>query len=221
MIAEALVSVLLYGQGGTQPASNPLQPPKLKSDIAIEIGQSKVPDKMPQWLAIYTIDTGNLNQEALSKAESALCGNQKWKILIGRQPIYSNGIGGDSRAAKKTLEPLIEKCNVHLYVSAGDCHQEHITAENYEIIIQGAVKKSCGVDQKMYKPGDQTKQRFARQQVGFALLEIRPEKIALRFYDQKASEIYHWSAGANEIGLAQTVPTRPSSEQTISSFGID
>jgi hypothetical protein len=110
---------------------------------------------------------------------------------------------------------------VQIYVAAGDSHQEHITAQTFETIIQGAAVNARGVDQRLYKPGDNLKQRFARQETGFAVFELSPAKIAIRFYDEKAREIYDWNASSLEIGLSQSVPTRPSAEQRAMNFGID
>ncbi|MEQ1879077.1 MAG: hypothetical protein ABL958_20725 [Bdellovibrionia bacterium] len=203
-IVAAALTILVHDSAVT-PA------PEIRRDYEIAIGQTERLSKLPDWLKVAFINTDTFEDRALAEAE--LCGARGWKILVGRGAIHSNGVSGESPRLKKLLQPLIEKCGVDFYISDGDRHQEHITAQGFEEIVQGAKGRARGVDQKMYKPGDTTKQRFARAQPGYAVLELLPTKIALRFFDEKSNEIYFWSAGPREIGLARFVPTRLSAER--------
>jgi hypothetical protein len=61
-----------------------------------------------------------------------------WKIVMGHQPIYSSGWEGGSPNFEKTLQPLLERYHVQLYLAGHDHNYEHLKAINgVQYIVSG------------------------------------------------------------------------------------
>jgi hypothetical protein len=142
---------------------------------------------------VHRLNAEKISPAQLKETESAMCSRNGWKLLVSQHPI------------DKSVERVVKKCGVQLFISGSEHHQEHITGQDFEIIMQGAGSKLRGVDQKQFKPGDLYKQRFARSEMGFALIEATSDLIDVRFYNESAHEIYQWSANPNQIGLPKPV----------------
>ncbi|HEX4925870.1 MAG TPA: hypothetical protein VFV50_17385 [Bdellovibrionales bacterium] len=167
--------------------------------------------RLPEWIQIFdtSASTGIRKPAGLEALGPSFCRRPGWKIVLGHRPVYSSGFSGASLALAARDDGRLQECGVHVYVSGGDRHQEHLTAGTFEAVVQGAASGYRGVDQIQFKPGDPVKQRFARSQRGFSIFESTREKIELRFYNENATEIYKWSAAPDQIGLPKFVPTGP------------
>jgi len=146
-----------------------------------------VPD-LPEWLRIYALDTTIIDTGVdigqLDRAEAELCGSAGWKILVGHHPLLTTGRHADRNGevprVNRAVRPLVEQCGVQLYLSGHDHHQEHLTADGFDQIIQGAAGGTRAVGER---PADQRGiQRFAARKYGFAILHIRPDVIDVSFY---------------------------------------
>lgn len=155
----------------------------------------EVPE-LPEWVEIYGLHTDSdvrrdLNGLQVLAAKRSLCGERdgkradRWKIVFGHQPVHNNGHhqnDANERRVRALLEaPLFRECGVHLYASGHAHHQEHVTANGFEQIIQGASAKSKGRNKS---PAiTRTTQRHFSREFGFAILEIDPDRLRLDFYD--------------------------------------
>ena len=194
-----------------------------------------VPD-LPEWIQIYGLHTDSdvrrdLNGLQVHAAKRALCGERddkstnRWRVVFGHQPVYNNGHHQDNaneRRVRALLEkPLFRECGVHLYVAGHAHHQEHITAEGFEQVIQGASAKSKGRN-KGPKLTRTTQRHFSRE-FGFAILEVDPVRLRLDFYDvlgtrEKGDVVapgpedifrsYSWCGARGDVGKPGS-PARP------------
>ncbi len=195
----------------------------------------EVPE-LPEWIQIYGLHTDSdvrrdLNGLQVHAAKRALYGERddkhtdRWIIVFGHQPVYNNGHhqnNANERRVRARLEkPLFEECGVHLYVAGHAHHQEHITAEGFEQVIQGASAKSKGRN-KSPKLTSTTQRHFSRE-FGFEILEVDPVRLRLDFYDvlgtREKGEVvapgpedifrsYSWCGGRGDVGNPAS-PARP------------
>jgi len=146
-----------------------------------------VPD-LPDWLHIYALDTvvllADVDIGQRERARAALCGAPGWRIVMGHHPIYSTGHhagpSGENAAARDALLPLFDQCDVDLYLSGHEHHQEHLQAGDLHQIVEGAAGKLRSVDARVtITPA---RQLFGAARFGFAILEISPEAIEVEFF---------------------------------------
>ncbi len=146
-----------------------------------------VPD-LPDWLHIYGLDTviidKGVNIGQLERAETALCDATGWKILFGHHAVFTSGRhangGGVVPRVAQAVRPFIQACGVDLLLSGHDHHQEHLVANGFHQIIQGAAGKRRSVGKR--SSDDEAAQVFAAGQFGFGVLRIRRETIDMTFY---------------------------------------
>ena len=181
---------------------------------------------LPEWIQIYGVHTDtdegrDLNGLQIRSARRSLCASEnpdRWKLLFGHQPVYNSGHhrgDGNERRARSLLEqPLIRQCGVHLYLSGHAHHQEHLTADGFEQIVQGAAAKSKGSNG--YKNSARLRQGYFKKAFGFAVIEVDRDRLLLDFYDVvhtkekgKQSETprpeeivrsYSWCASRADVG---------------------
>ncbi len=187
---------------------------------------------LPQWIQIYALHTDtderrDLNGLQVTSAKRALCAERnpdRWKLAFGHQPVYNSGHHrGDSQEqrTRALLEsPLFRECGVHVYLAGHAHHQEHLTAQGFEQIIQGAAARTKGSSKPPRSPSVQ--QRHFSQNFGFAVVEVDPMRIQFDFYDvlhtrEKASEVttprpeeivlaYSWCGAKQDIGQPNVSP---------------
>ena len=188
--------------------------------------------RLPDWIQIYALHTDtderrDLNGLQVTSAKRALCAEQhadRWKLAFGHQPVYNSGHHrGDSQEqrTRALLEtPLFRECGVQVYLAGHAHHQEHLTAQGFEQIIQGAAARTKGSSNPPDSPTVQ--QRYFSQNFGFAVVEIDPMRIQFDFYDvlntrEKASEVttprpeeivlaYSWCGAKQDIGQPNVSP---------------
>jgi len=178
---------------------------------------------LPSWIRIYGLDTTKLERGRdggqVERARGALCGGGGWKILIGHHPLYSSGWHGNARGEypkmiDPLLEPLLEACGVHFYLSGHDHHQEHLSAPGFEQIVQGAAGKLRDVN-RIARRSPGVEQLGAASLFGFALLEATAERLEVRFFGYGPGRRYSaWHCRAYERASfgepeRRSVPCRP------------
>ena len=148
---------------------------------------------LPEWIQIYALHTDtderrDLNGLQIASAKKALCDGRnpdRWKLVFGHQPAYNSGHHrGDSneeRTRSLIEKPLFRECGVHVYLAGHAHHQEHLTAQGFEQVVQGAAGKSKGKNKPPKQPS--LTQRHFSQNFGFALVELDPTRIRMDFYD--------------------------------------
>ena len=148
---------------------------------------------LPEWIQIYALHTDtderrDLNGLQIASAKKALCDGRnpdRWKLVFGHQPAYNSGHHrGDSKEERtRSLieKPLFRECGVHVYLAGHAHHQEHLTAQGFEQVIQGAAGKSKGKNNPPKQPS-LTQRHFSRN-FGFAVVELDPTRIRMDFYD--------------------------------------
>ena len=131
-------------------------------------------------------------------------------FLFGHHPIYSSGQHGledGNRGVMPSLDtalrPMIERCGVHVYFAGHDHHQEHVRADGFEQIVQGAGGQSLRrihIDEL----GAAAQGRTGFAEVGFALVTVDPESIRITFYRPDDAngyeEIYNWWSTLDAYG---------------------
>jgi hypothetical protein len=187
---------------------------------------------LPDWVQIYALHTDtderrDLNGLQIASAKKALCRERqadRWKLVFGHQPAYNSGHHrGDSKEdrTRSLIEnPLIRECGVHVYLAGHAHHQEHLTAQGFEQVVQGAAGKSKGKNNPPKQPS--LIQRHFSQNFGFAVVELDPTRIRMDFYDvlntkEKARVVtpptaddidlaYSWCGTREEIGQPDLSP---------------
>ncbi len=148
---------------------------------------------LPEWIQIYGVhtETGTrraLNGLQIASAKRALCAErnpERWKVVFGHHPVYNSGHhAGDAneRRTRALLEgPVLRGCGVHLYLAGHAHHQEHLTVQGFEQVIQGAAAKSKG---RNHAPqGSRIRQRHFSRNYGFAVMEVEARRMRIDFYD--------------------------------------
>ena len=189
--------------------------------------------RLPDWVQIYAAHTDtdvrrDLNGLQVASIRRALCADgrrDRWKILFGHHPVYNSGHhrnDGNEQRTRALLEgPLIRECGVHFYLSGHAHHQEHLTIDGFEQVIQGAAARSKGDNRARRDP--QVRQRFFSKTFGFAVLTLDVALARLDFYDvlntaertrrvttPAADEVvrsYSWCGARSDVGHPMRAPT--------------
>jgi 3',5'-cyclic AMP phosphodiesterase CpdA len=123
-----------------------------------------------QWLA-----------NALSKSHTP------WKIVMGHQPIYSSGWEGGSKNFEATLQPLLERYHVQLYLAGHDHDYERMKPINgVQYIVSGGGgaylrKKQNNLPQSVL---------FIRKH-HFLSFEMTPQALSMDVIDAQGEKIDH------------------------------
>jgi len=140
----------------------------------------------------------------LQAARRELCGKSGWRLAFGHHPIYSGGLHGTAsglyhklkrliRVEKKPaspgvfaepreiLEPFIRECGVQAYFSGHDHNQELIQAADFLQIVQGAAGK--GLREVKDTSADGRRSLSRSSEYGFAIVDLTPERMRIRFFD--------------------------------------
>lgn len=158
-----------------------------------------VPD-LPDWLSIYGVDSTPLVGETDADTrpaqeaglQSKLCGRDGWRIILGHHPPVSHGQHGDSLEMAQVLTEWSESCPFHVYLAGHDHHQEHLSTELFDVVLQGAggaalrrVKENAP-PRRWGRSDRLVEQRFARSEHGFAVVDATPTAMAVSYYSIEA-----------------------------------
>lgn len=180
---------------------------------------------LPDWLQIRAVHTDtdvgrDLNGVQIAVLKQSLCAERptpRWKFAFGHHPVYNSGHHRDDdneRRVRSLLEgPLLRTCGVHVYFAGHAHHQEHLSAPDFEQIIQGAAAQIDG-RHRPSGPGP-VRQRYASHSLGFAIAVVDPERLRLDFYDVQSPRdrraltrpaaddvrlAYSWCAAREDVG---------------------
>ncbi|MFT5481453.1 MAG: tartrate-resistant acid phosphatase type 5 [Halieaceae bacterium] len=163
---------------------------------------------LPDWLGIYVLDTSfiapgsdfppyqrdmELNfAKQLARAKDYLCDRPGWRIIATHHPLYSSGARHNSfreSNLRSALMPFVKECGVNLVFSGHEHHQQHLSANWGDMVIQGAAS-STRIRSKPLAAGDEIASEFLVYQPGFAVLEISSAEIKVAFYNHKKFQMY-------------------------------
>lgn len=160
----------------------------------------KLPN-LPDWLNIYGSDTSgmlslgsnsNFNEQK-EDIKNTFCNSKGWRIFSGHHPNYSNGKYGFNYEIQQRLDSIYRDCPFDIYLAGHEHHQEHISTETFDIIIQGGggtdlrevpIKESSDIIEINEKSYNYT-QEYAKSAHGFAVIEATRERLDIFFYDIK------------------------------------
>jgi acid phosphatase len=109
----------------------------------------------------------------------------QWKIVCAHHPIYSSsGKHGDNGALIETIEPLLEKYGVQVYLAGHDHDMQHLRvgAINYFVSGAGSQTRVTSKDARtLFSLGETG---------GFLAVKITPGEFQGRFIDYTGREVY-------------------------------
>jgi tartrate-resistant acid phosphatase type 5 len=175
-----------------------------KSQPAAQIGATVVPHwqfparqyaidaKVAELLMLDTTPYATARDDDAADALRQLFSTKKttpWRIAVGHHPIISSGYHGhfprNQHLRMVTLDPLMRRAKVDLYICGHDHHLELIDA-NPRLLISGAgsdpVPPLVPHKQTLY-PSEAT------QQLGFATIELDALTMTIRFFDGDGNAI--------------------------------
>jgi len=120
----------------------------------------------------------------------AFSGDSKWRIAVGHHTVVSSGYHGyfprhDARRMQKLI-PLLRASGVDLYVCGHDHHQELVDGQP-RYLISGAGSQPVPPIILRSSTLFPTNAPF-REPIGFTLLEITKDQLAITFYDEHAQK---------------------------------
>jgi acid phosphatase len=122
------------------------------------------------------------------KPAVAFASDDRWHIVVGHHPVFSSGYHGyfPRRQVQRmrALLPILRAAHVDLYISGHDHHQELIDGKP-KFLISGAGSEAVPPIILRGATLFPTNAPF-REPIGFTLLEITRDEIAITFYDEHA-----------------------------------
>jgi acid phosphatase len=109
----------------------------------------------------------------------------QWKIVCAHHPIYScSGKHGDNGALIETIEPLLEKYCVQVYLAGHEHDMQHLRVGAINYFCSGAgsqTRPTSKDDRTLFSLGDTG---------GFLAVKITPADFEGRFIDYTGKEVY-------------------------------
>lgn len=110
----------------------------------------------------------------------------KWKIVVGHHPMYTGGSrteAYDTRAIRRSLEPLLQKYGVDIYLTGHEHSLQHIQKGNLHHIVSGAASEKTAVTMT---GGTE----FAASAYGFFSFSVLPDKILVQAIGDDGKVLY-------------------------------
>jgi len=149
--------------------------------------QSKLVELLMLDTTPYAAGRGNDAADAVRQGFSSK--KTVWRIAAGHHPILSSGYHGHFPRAQHlrmvTLEPLMKRARVDLYICGHDHHLELIDGQP-RLLISGAGSDPVPPlipHAKTLYPSEATRQ------LGFAVVELDAHSMTIRFYDGEGNSI--------------------------------
>lgn len=112
----------------------------------------------------------------------------KWKIVVGHHPMYTGGSrteGYDTKAIRRSLEPLFLEKGVDVYLTGHEHSLQHLTGKGkIQHFISGAASESTPsrlVDGSL----------LAASEYGFMLFSVQSHTLTVQVINDKGKVIYH------------------------------
>ena len=120
----------------------------------------------------------------------AFSGDSKWRIAVGHHTVVSSGYHGyfprSAAQRMRTLIPLLRATGVDLYVCGHDHHQELVDGQP-RYLVSGAGSQPVPPIILRSETLFPATAPF-REPIGFTLLEITKDQLAITFYDEHAQK---------------------------------
>jgi acid phosphatase len=154
--------------------------------------QYVVDSKLAELLMLDTTPYATDRNDAAAAAVQQTFGAKKttpWRIAVGHHPIVSSGFHGHFPRAQHlrmvTLEPLMKRAKVDLYICGHDHHLELIDGQP-RLLISGAGSDPVPPlvpHAKTLFPSEAT------THIGFAVVELDAQTMSIRFFDGDGNAI--------------------------------
>lgn len=150
---------------------------------------SKKPDINPDVLKQDTAAQTAWLEAALKKSTA------QWKIVCAHHPVFScSGKHGDTPALVATIQPLLEKYGVQVFLNGHEHDLQHLRVGNINYFCSGAgsqTRPTSKDDRTLYSLGDTG---------GFMTIKVTPSAFDARFIDYTGKEVY-------AVTIPQQAPT--------------
>lgn len=117
----------------------------------------------------------------------------RWRVVVGHHPVISSGWHGyfprDEVARMRTLTPALRETKTDLYICGHDHHVELLRGRPRHL-VSGA--GSSPVPPVKLRLSTVFPREIARERIGFAVVEITPRKIRVRFYGENGRARSEW-----------------------------
>jgi len=159
---------------------------------------------LPAWLQVMAIYTPTLFkadpllegaltpdwESQVRRVENRMCaaGPVRWKILFGHHPIYSTAHGTAKRLERRLL-PTIRRCGVDFFLAGHVHQQEHISAPDFEQLIQGAASNPRH-SRGWFKWGPRSS--FRSEEAGFGVIRFSQIRAWVNYFDREGHILYSW-----------------------------
>jgi len=112
-----------------------------------------------------------------------------WLFVFGHHPVFSSGKHGDTNELVESIEPLLQKHKVDLYLSGHDHDLQHLEIAGHPttFVVSGA-----GGARARTAPFD-NRGPFVKAVYGFSHLELRPGTLTLRHIDANGNLLHAFS----------------------------
>jgi predicted MPP superfamily phosphohydrolase len=136
----------------------------------------------------FALDTNEISDAQLTWLDGELKkSTDKWRIVYGHHPIYSDGEHGDSQVLAQKLLPVL-KNRVDVYLTGHDHILNHVKPENG---VQFFVSGGGGASLYRVKPGPRS--LFAQSLNGFTIVEIDSAELKVKFIGADSTQLYEHS----------------------------
>ena len=115
--------------------------------------------------------------------EAALArSNADWKIVVGHHPVYSGQEKGGSTELTETLDPILQRHRIPLYINGHDHDLQHVYRGATHYICTGAgskMRETCGMEGS----------DFCSLQSGFTAFSINRTTLKVAYRDYTGAEL--------------------------------
>jgi hypothetical protein len=127
--------------------------------------------------------------------------------VCGHYPIYTSGEHGDNSELISTLQPLISKFNVSVYLAGHDHLSGHLQYDNIEYFIAGG---GAMVDPLGDVKSVATDVWYGEGYSAFSVLQVTAETLTIKFVHWNGSEMYNYTLRNPRHPVFFNVPPTPS-----------
>lgn len=117
----------------------------------------------------------------------------RWRVVVGHHPVISSGWHGyfprDEVARMRRLIPALRETKADLYICGHDHHVELLRGRMRHL-VSGA--GSSPVPPVKLRMSTVFPREIARERIGFAVVEITPRRIRVRFHDGNGRARSEW-----------------------------
>lgn len=112
-------------------------------------------------------------------------------IVMGHQPMYSNGVFGDNATLVESWDPLFRQHGVHLYVSGHNHDLEHLEFAGHPTSF--VVSGGGGAWLTSEKSDNSTRESYFSQSHGFTLVKVHSTLMTVRHIDPNGNVLHAFS----------------------------